>query len=113
MGLGPNSGSHLSAVSSSDLYVGGNFTTAGGKVSPYVARAYLPTLPVLSILRTTTDVTISWPSANTADFVFEQASPLSGSTSWITNSAPVTENSTNRSVTLPATNSPRFFRLRR
>src|SRR2546428_224512 len=29
------------AVSDSDLYAGGTFTTAGGKVSAYIARAYL------------------------------------------------------------------------
>ena len=33
------------AVSGSDLYAGGYFTTAGGKVSAYIARAYLPPLP--------------------------------------------------------------------
>jgi hypothetical protein len=33
--------------------------------------------------------------------------------SWVTNSATVTDNGTNKSVTLPATNSPQFFRLRR
>jgi RNA polymerase sigma-70 factor (ECF subfamily) len=32
------------AVSGSDLYAGGAFTTAGGKVSAYVARAYLQQL---------------------------------------------------------------------
>ena len=33
------------AVSGSDLYAGGNFTTAGGKVSAYVARAVLGDAP--------------------------------------------------------------------
>ena len=33
------------AVSGSDLYAGGEFTTAGGKVSAYIARAYLLPLP--------------------------------------------------------------------
>src|SRR5262245_21069310 len=43
---------------------GGNFTTAGGKVSGYVARAYLPTLPTLSVLGSDTNVILSWPSVD-------------------------------------------------
>ena len=34
------------AVSGSDLYAGGDFTTAGGKVSAYVAKANLAGTPV-------------------------------------------------------------------
>jgi len=35
------------AVSGRDLYAGGYFGTAGGKVSPYIARANLLTLPTV------------------------------------------------------------------
>jgi hypothetical protein len=47
---GSLSGTYVSAlaVSGSDLYVGGNFTTAGGKVSAYVAKAVVNP-PVLAI----------------------------------------------------------------
>src|SRR5207244_13101282 len=61
------------AVSGSDLYAVGAFTTAGGKVSRYIARAYLPTLPTLSVLRSGTNLTVSWPSVDTASFALEQA----------------------------------------
>ena len=101
------------AVSGSDLYAGGEFTTAGGKVSAYIARAYLLTLPALSVLRSGTDVMVSWPSADSAGFALEQAGTLAVPASWVTNAASVTDDGANKSVSLPATNSPQFFRLRR
>jgi hypothetical protein len=101
------------AVSGSNLYAGGRFTTAGGKVSAYVARAYLPALPTLSVLRSGENVTVSWPAVDTAGFALEQAGPLAAPAGWVTNSATVTNDGTNKSVTLPATNSSQFFRLRR
>ena len=84
----------------------------GGKVSPYIARAYLLPLPELSVRRSGVDVMVSWPSADTAGFALEQAGTLAAPPSWITNSATVNDDGTNKSVTLPATNSPQFFRLR-
>jgi hypothetical protein len=101
------------AVSGSDLYAGGTFTTAGGKVSAYTARAYLLTLPTLSVLRSGPDVMVSWPSPDTASFTLEQAGTLASPASWVTNTASVTDDGANKSVTMPATNSAQFFRLRR
>jgi hypothetical protein len=101
------------AVSGSDLFAGGSFTTAGGKVSPNLARAYLATLPALSVRRSGTDVMVSWPSADTAGFALEQAGTPSAATSWVPNTTSVTDDGTIKSVSLPATNSPQFFRLRR
>src|ERR1051325_4020705 len=100
------------AVSGSDLYTGGNFTTAGGKVSAYIARAYLLTLPALSMRRSGPDVMVSWPSADTADFKLEHVGALASPASWAANAASITNDGSNKSVTLPATNSPQFFRLR-
>ena len=80
-GLGGGSVSAL-AVSGSDLYAGGEFTTAGGKVSPYIARAYLPTLPTLSVLRSGIPqggIMVSWPSVDTASFTLEQGRHAGGS----------------------------------
>src|SRR5436309_15655803 len=108
-----NNNVHALVVSGSDLYAGGTFTTAGGKVSTYIARAYLPTLPTLSVLRSGTDVMVSWPSALTAGFALEQAGTLASPAAWVSNTASVTDDGTNKSVTIPATNSPQFFRLRR
>jgi hypothetical protein len=101
------------AVSGSDLYAGGAFTTAGGKVSVYIARAYLPALPTLSVLRSSENVTVSWPAVDTAGFALEQAGPLAAPSGWVTNSATVSDDGTNNSVTLRATNNSLFFRLRR
>src|SRR5947207_4465877 len=90
------------AVSGSDLYVGGGFTTAGGKVSPYIARAYLLTLPTLSVYRSGSDVMVSWPSVDTASFALEQAGALATPATWVTNTASVTDDGNNKSVTFPA-----------
>jgi hypothetical protein len=56
---------------------------------------------------------VSWPSADTASFTLEQAGTLAPPASWVTNAASITDDGTNKSVTLPATNSAQFFRLRR
>src|SRR2546422_535300 len=101
------------AVSGSDLYAGGYFTTAGGKVSAYIARAYLLPLPTLSVFGSGSDVMVSWPSVDTAGFALEQADTLAAPATWVTNSASVTDDGTNKSVIIPATNSAQFFRLRR
>ena len=101
------------AVSGSDLYAVGSFTQAGGKVSPFIARAYLLDLPALSVLRSGSDVTVSWPSANTADFTLEQSTALRAPASWAANTAIVTDDGVKSSVTLSATNRQQFFRLRR
>jgi hypothetical protein len=112
LGSGMDGSVSALAVSGSDLYVGGSFTMAGGKFSAYIARAYLLPLPELSVRRSGADVMVSWPSADTAGFALEQAGTLAAPPSWITNAASVTDDGTNKSVTLPATNSPQFFRLR-
>ena len=82
-------------------------------MSAYVARAYLPALPTLSVLRSSENVTVSWPMVDTAGFALEQAGPLAGPAGWVTNSATITDGGTNKSATIPATNSSQFFRLRR
>ncbi len=78
LGSGVNNWVSALAVSGSDVYAGGGFTIAGGKVSGYIARAYLPTLPTLSMLRSGTDVVVSWPTADTAGFALQgrRAGPL-------------------------------------
>jgi hypothetical protein len=101
------------AVSRSDLYAVGDFTTAGGKVSAYVARAYLRALPTLSVLRSGEQVTVFWPTVDTAGFALEKAGPLAPPAGWIPNPATVTDDGTHKSMTLPAMSGPQFFRLRR
>jgi hypothetical protein len=108
-----HSGVSALAASGGDLYVGGSFSDAGGKFSPFLARAYLPDLPALSVSRSGSAVRVSWPSAGTADFALEQSGALSVLGSWIANTGTVTDDGVKKSVALPATNSARFFHLRR
>jgi len=97
----------------SDLYAGGTFTTAGGKLSGYAARAYIGIRPPLSIIRSGANVTLSWPSAGSAGFMLEQTPAVPNTAAWNPNGALVTDDMTNKSVSLPATKSPQYFRLRK
>jgi hypothetical protein len=101
------------AVSGNDLYVGGAFTNAGGKACARIARAYLGTVPALSIGRSGPDAVVSWPSADTQDFALEQTASLAAAASWVSNNASLADDGTNKWVTLSATNPAQFFRLRR
>jgi hypothetical protein len=113
LGSGMNNYVWALAVSGSDLYAGGTFSTAGGKLSAYIARAYQLALPAISLLRSGNGVLLSWASVDTAGFALEQTGALDATTSWVTNTASVTDDGTHKSVTLPATNSLQFFRLSR
>jgi len=86
---------------------------AGGMVASNLARAYLPALPELSVHRSVANMKVSWPSLDTAGFTLEESGALATPPSWVTNNAPVTDNGTNKSVTLPSTSNLQFFRLRR
>lgn len=94
------------------LYAGGDLSIAGGKASAHLARAYV--LPLaLSVLRSGSNLTLSWSSVDTAGFALQQADALVPSATWVSNTAPVTDDGTNKPVTVPATNNLQFFRLRR
>ena len=110
-GLGGNANVKALAVSGSDLFVGGSFTIAGGKASPYLARWNLAGfLPRLSMLRSSANVTVSWPSFPTG-FILEQKS--ANASNWAPISVNVTEDATNKSATFLTTNEHQFFRLRK
>jgi hypothetical protein len=113
LGSGISDAVYALTVSGSDLYAGGYFLTAGGKVSPCIARAYLPALPTLSVLHSSEQVMISWPAVDTAGFALEQTGSLGAPSLWVPNSTTITDDGTSKSVTLPATDSPQFFRLSR
>ena len=81
-------------------------------MSSYIARAYLLPLPTLSVSHSGANVMVSWPSADTVDFTLEQAATLVQPATWLPTTAPVYDDGTNKSVTLPATNTARIFRLR-
>src|SRR5206468_3010042 len=104
LGSGLNGTVVAVAASGSDMYAGGAFTTAGGKASANIARAYLLPLPALSVRHSGRDVIVSWPSVDTPDFTLEQAATLAIPASWVSNTASITDDGTNKSVTIPATN---------
>lgn len=91
---------------------GGGFLLAGGKVSAYVAHALLD-LPCLAIFASGRNLTLSWPSSFATGWALEEADRLAPGSSWGPITANVTDDGTNNSVTLPATNPARFFRLGR
>ena len=81
---------------------------AGGKISTYMARAYLE-IPSLSIFRSGSSATISWPSFY-EQFILQQAPDLTNG-SWSNANYPVTTNGPKKSATVPATPTNQFFRL--
>jgi len=109
MGSGMDNSVLALGVSGSDLYAGSWFTTAGGKVLPYVARAYLER-PTLSIFRSGGDVTISWPSFY-GGFVLQQNTNVANTNSWSNAHYPLVTNGASKSATSPITPGNQFFRL--
>ena len=101
------------AVSGSDLYVGGAFTNAGGKSCRRIARAYLGTVPALSLARSGSSAVVSWPTADTDGFALEQAAALGAGSAWVSNTTAIADDGTNRWVAVPATDGAQFFRLSR
>jgi hypothetical protein len=102
------------AVSGSDLYVGGDFTTAGGKVSAYLAKADLllagETAPTLTLTRASNNtMLVLWPSSFT-NFTLQQNLDLN-TTNWMTPSETVNAiNSVNYIIVDPPSGN-RFYRL--
>jgi hypothetical protein len=111
LGSGMDGPVNALAVLGSNLYAGGSFLTAGHSVSYYIAYAQLPTPPGLEVSRSGNNVTVFWPSADTAGFTLEQTVSLTPPISWVSSTGTVTDDGTNKSVTIPATNSSQFFRL--
>jgi hypothetical protein len=108
LGSGLNVGAVALAVSGSDLYAGGGFLTAGGKVSPYLARAWLVP-PTLAVVRSGTDVTVSWPASYTS-FSLQQNTEVA-TNGWSDVHYPLTTNGPTKSATAPINAGTQFFRL--
>jgi hypothetical protein len=104
----------LAVDGSGNVFVTGYSISSDGSTD-YLTIKYSPAgMPLLTITRTPTNtVAVSWPSAETAGFALEEASTLTEPVIWGTNTAAATDDGTNKSVTVPATNTARFFRLRR
>ena len=107
--LGEYPGVYALAVSGSDLYAGGKFTIAGGKISAYVARAYLER-PSLSAIRSGGDVTLSWPTFYET-FVLQQNPDIADTDTWSNANYPLTTNGPTKSAIAPITPTNHFFRL--
>ena len=91
----------------------GNPRTTNGRVDMGAYQSgYPPPSTKLSIFRSGSNVILQWPSAGPTDIVLEKSSDLTSSASWTQVVAPVTDDGTNRFVTIPATNSVQFFRRR-
>lgn len=82
LGSGTNDTVYALAISGSDVYVGGSFTTAGGNPAKFVAFWEDPTLPISLVSATTTveaqSATLHWTTAqeiNNDRFVIEQQTP--------------------------------------
>jgi len=91
------------AVLGSDLYVGGDFKTAGGKVSPYLARAVSgesPTPIPLQWQLQNQRLVLSWTDA---DFQLQAAPEATGTYTNVPNAT--------SPYTNPLTGPRRFFRL--
>jgi len=71
-----------------------------------------PPASMLSIIHSGSNVILRWPSAGTPGLVLQQSSDLTALESWTPNTAPVTDDGTNKSITIPATNNILLFRLR-
>src|SRR5437773_8572002 len=97
------------AVSGNQLYAGGRFTLAGGKVSSYAARAYLVP-PTLSSALSGGQLTLSWPTAF-GGFVLQQNPNVADTNAWSNASYPFTTNGAMKSATVPSTAARQFFRL--
>ena len=74
-----------------------------------MARAYLE-FPSLTILRSGSDVTVSWP-ASFGRFMLQQNGNVANPTSWSNATYPLTTNGATKNATVPITLTNRFFRL--
>ena len=102
-------GSSALAVSSSELFTGGEFTIVSGKVSAYVARAFLE-LPTLSALRSGDELTLSW-QASFETFALQQNPNAANSNTWSNANYPLTTNGPTKSATVHLAPTNQFFRL--
>jgi hypothetical protein len=91
--------------------IGGNFKIEGGFWSG-VAALQIPGAPLLKIQRGPTGLAvISWSRSVTGFTLEETTAP--GNSTWTNTPYPVVETANDHTVTVPATNGLRIFRLRR
>ena len=88
--------------------MGGNFSLTGGFWSLFAVQN--PGAPLLAIRLISSSVAqVSWPSPSTG-FTLQQNSDLN-STNWVNAPQAVTDNGTNKFITVSPPNGNRFYRL--
>ena len=91
----------------------GNARTTNGRVDMGAYQSgYPPPSTKLTIFRAGSNVVLQWPSAGPADITLEKSSDLTSPESWTPVVAVVSDDGTNKFVTIPATNHFQFFRRR-
>jgi uncharacterized delta-60 repeat protein len=97
------------------ILVGGSFSSFDGIRQPWLVRLF-PRNPEdhhsLVVKRTGSDVEISWPDT-ASGFALETAATLETEANWQPSSACITQENGLLKATLPASDSARFFRLRK
>jgi hypothetical protein len=93
------------------ILLAGDFLTGNGLLRRYVARLYGDfATPALNIARSNGFVVLSWPAAF-GNHQLQENTNLLLSNGWSAVGAPSSTNNNFISVTLPATNRRKFFRL--
>jgi hypothetical protein len=89
--------------------VGGDYSLTGGFWSS--AAVQMPGAPILTIVSSSTNLLISWPSPSTG-FVLEQI-PAVGLLNWVSVTNLVSDDGMIRSVTVAISSGNRFYRLKK
>lgn len=83
LGSGMDSGVGLLAATGDELFAAGGFTKAGGKISPYVARARIGSI-AKSLLRTQSTASIEFSGVTGYPYDVERATSLAPQIAWTT-----------------------------
>ena len=97
-----------------DLYVGGSFTTAGGKVSAYLARARTGSI-AKSVVTTNSAATIQFSGVTGYQYDVQRATNLTSPITWTTLTTTPLSPAPDGSFTFTDTNTPpgtAFYRAR-
>ena len=97
------------ATTGTELFVGGQFASAGGYPSTNIALWHIP--HALEIDRTPGEAVVSWPATGT-NFVLEAKGDVVAA-GWSEVAQPVTVTNDECVVTEPLSSSNRVYRLRR
>lgn len=90
---------------------GGNYSLTGGFWS-LISVVQTVGAPTLTVSRVGANVVISWPSPSTG-FLLQQNSSVTSTPGWVTSGYTISDDGTNKSITIPGpTSGNLFFRLK-